>query len=115
KPVALRLAFDFRIPERAHELDHAASFFGKRIGLVSIGSPAELRLEIAAHCPICGETPPPTTISISDASTGETTIARSVGARASLSAKGVDSPCLPSFCQSYEYLNARSAIPALSF
>ena len=47
--------------------------------LVNNGFPAELRLEIATHWPICGATPPPTQISTSSGSTGATSVWRLLG------------------------------------
>jgi hypothetical protein len=48
---ALGLLLDTRITHRADELDHKTSKYhsGKLIFLVSMGSPAELRLEMAMH------------------------------------------------------------------
>jgi hypothetical protein len=70
------------------------------MGLVINGRPAELRLDSDTHCPICGATPPPTTMKISSGVIGATKILRSLGALRSVSSCNLDSPYVLSFCQS---------------
>src|SRR5262249_23273452 len=103
---ALSLGLNTWISDGINQFEHEPSY---RIFLVVIGCATELRLEIETHCPICGATPPPTAMVISSGVTCATNILRSLGCSLLGSATGVMSPCAMSFCQSYEYLRARSA------
>src|SRR5690606_7795714 len=61
KPPARRLLLDPGMAQGTDQLDHMPSTrSGNCTALASRGSPAELRLDIATHWPICGATPPPT-------------------------------------------------------